>query len=150
MTHSPLLSVVPGNRFMGRLPDGRDLLEAVESICRSQAIEAAVFRLNGTVTGLTVGSYDTTQQVWVTVRVDGPHEIVTCTGDVCRQGGDLKASARILAADTHGGLHGGRLFSETIVFAVEIDMEVVDGHMPNRIYDTATGLWRLPPGQLAD
>lgn len=134
---------------MGRLPDNRDLLEAVEAVCRDEAVEAAVFHLTGTISGLTVGCYDATQQVWVTAQVPGPLEIVTCTGTVCRQEGDLKADARILVADTHGGLQGGRIFSETVAFAVEIDIEIFDGHGPSRNYDAGTGLWRLPLGPFA-
>lgn len=149
MTQSPLFSVVPARRLMGRLPDDRDLLESVETVCRSEAVEAAVFHLAGMVTGLTVGSYDATQQVWVTARVSGPFEIVTCTGTVCRQEGALKADARILVADIHGGIHGGRLFSETIAFAVDMDIDIFDGHGPSRIYDAGTGLWRLPLGPFA-
>lgn len=150
MTRPPLFSYTPGPRRLGSLPADQDLLSAVEAVCRCEGIACAAFRVSGTVRSLTVGSYDPAQQVWVTAHFPDAQEIVVCTGTVMGQAEGLKACAQIVAADTRGHLHGGRLFSETVILEAEIDIESLDGPALKRVYDAESGRWRLSMERDAD
>jgi hypothetical protein len=53
--------------------------------------------------------------------------------------------SHIVLADEHGKIIGGHLFSKTIIFAGEIDLQEMTGKPLKRVYDNTTGLmlWNL-------
>ena len=100
----------------------------------------ATFSAIGAVTSVTLGAYDHKQQVYVTYTKEAPLEIVNCTGNISLKDGNPMAHAHILLADMHGKTIGGHLFSETIIYAGEIDLLELAGKPLERAYDTTTGL----------
>ncbi len=129
-----------GRRFMGRLPHGEDLIKSIEAFCAESAVSMATFAAIGAVTLVTLGAYDQKQQVYVTYTKEAPLEIVSCTGNISLKDGNPMVHAHILVADMHGKTIGGHLFSETIVYAGEIDLLELAGKPLERAYDTTTGL----------
>jgi predicted DNA-binding protein with PD1-like motif len=129
-----------GRRFLGRLPHGQDLIKSIEDFCRETAVSMATFAAIGAVTFVTLGAYDQKQQVYVTYTKEAPLEIVNCTGNISLKDGSPMVHAHILLADMHGKTIGGHLFSETIVYAGEIDIVELVGNPLERAYDTTTGL----------
>ena len=129
-----------GRRFVGRLPHGEDLIKAIEAFCGETAVSMATFSAIGAVTSVTLGAYDQKQQVYVTYTKETPLEIVNCTGNISLKDGNPTVHAHILLADMHGKTIGGHLFSETIIYAGEIDMLELAGKPLERAYDTTTGL----------
>lgn len=134
-----------GRRLVGALKKGADLIGAVERFCRAASVRTARFSVWGAVSGFTVGVYDPTQQVYVTHSETAPREVVSCTGTVSQEDGRPAVHARIILADAEGGLTGGRLFSDTRIFAAEIVLDELLGPPLERGYDSDTGmmLWRL-------
>ena len=135
----------PGRRFTGRLPHGTDLITSIENFCKEKMIQTATFSLIGAVSSATLGAYDQKQQVYVSFTEDRPLEIVTCTGNVSLAEGVPVVHAHILLADEQGKTTGGHLFSETIIYAGEIDLQELNGDPLKRVYDDTTGLmlWKL-------
>ncbi len=129
-----------GRRFLIRLPQTCDLIEATGDICRRKGIQQAAFQIMGEVSLLTIGTFDQNQQVFVTERHEGPFEIVFCNGHVNRQDGCYAVNSRIIAADMEGRLVGGVLFSDTRIYAAEIDLQELLGDPLKRVYDPSTGL----------
>jgi predicted DNA-binding protein with PD1-like motif len=129
-----------GRRFMGRLPHGEDLIKSIEAFCGETAVSMATFSAIGAVTSVTLGAYDQKQQVYVTYTKEAPLEIVNCTGNISLKDGNPMVHAHILLADMHGKTIGGHLFSETIIYAGEIDLLELAGKPLERAYDTTTGL----------
>ncbi len=129
-----------GRRFVGRLPHGEDLIKSIEAFCGETAISMATFSAIGAVTSVTLGAYDQKQQVYVTYTKDAPLEIVNCTGNISLKDGTPMVHAHILLADMHGKTIGGHLFSETIIYAGEINLLELAGHPLERAYDATTGL----------
>ncbi len=129
-----------GRRFMGRLPHGQDLIKSIEAFCGETAVAMATFSAIGAVTSVTMGAYDQKQQVYVTYTKEAPLEIVSCTGNISLKNGNPVVHAHILLADMHGKTIGGHLFSETIIYAGEIDLLELVGKPLERAYDTTTGL----------
>lgn len=129
-----------GRLFVGRLPHGRDLILSVEEFCEDVSIQMATFSVIGAVSSATIGAYDQKQQVYVTVKEEAPLEIVSCTGNVSLKNGKPFIHAHILLADEHGKTTGGHLFSETIIYAGEINLQELTGKPMERTYDNDTGL----------
>jgi len=134
-----------GRRFIGRLPHGQDLIRSIEDFCKEVSIPMATFTVIGAVSSVTLGSYDQKQQVYVTASKKAPFEILNCTGNISLKEGLPAVHAHIVLADLHGKTTGGHLFSETILFAGEIDLLELSGQPLQRTYDTSTGLmlWKV-------
>ncbi len=130
----------PGRRFVCRLPHGKDLITSIEDFCIELSIQMATFSIIGAVSSVTIGAYDQKQQVYVTFKEESQLEIVNCIGNVSIKEGDPVVHAHIVLGDQQGKTMGGRLFSETILFAGEIDLQELTGKPLERAYDDTTGL----------
>ena len=130
----------PGRRFVCRLPHGKDLITSIEAFCLELSIQMATFSIIGAVSSVTVGAYDQKQQVYVTFKEESQLEIVNCVGNVSLKDGDPVVHAHIVLGDKQGKTMGGHLFSETILFAGEIDLQELTGKPLERAYDDTTGL----------
>jgi predicted DNA-binding protein with PD1-like motif len=135
----------PERLYMGRLPYGRDLIASIEDLCQKFSIQMATFSVIGAVSSFTIGAYDQEQQVYVTAAETASLEIVTCVGNVSLMDGSPVVHAHIVLGDKQGKLIGGHLFSETIVFAGEINLQALTGKPLERTYDEKTGLslWKF-------
>jgi hypothetical protein len=133
-----------GRRFVGRLPHGKDLITFVEDFCKKASIQMATFSVIGAVSSVTMGAYDQKQQVYVTFKEEAQLEIVNCIGNVSLMDGNPVVHAHIVLGDKQGKVTGGHLFSETILFAGEIELQELTGKPLERAYDDTTGLmlWR--------
>jgi len=129
-----------GRLFVGRLPHGRDLILSVEEFCEDVKIQMATFSVIGAVSSATIGAYDQKQQVYVTFKEEAPLEIVSCIGNVSLKDGKPFIHAHILLVDEQGKTTGGHLFSETIIYAGEINLQELTGKPMERTYDNDTGL----------
>ncbi len=129
-----------GRLFLGRLPHGEDLITSIEDFCKDASIQMATFSVIGAVSSVTIGSYDQKQQVYVTSMEKSPLEIINCTGNVSLKDGNPIIHAHIVLCDEQGKTIGGHLFSETIIFAGEIELQELKGTPMERSYDNTTGL----------
>ncbi len=129
-----------GRLFAGRLPYGGDLINIIEKFCKKALIRMATFSVIGAVSSATIGAYDQKQQVYVTFKEESSLEIVSCIGNVSLKEGKPFIHAHILLADEQGKTIGGHLFSETIIYAGEINLQELTGKPMERTYDNDTGL----------
>ena len=130
----------PGRRLLGRLPHGKDLISSIEEFCTASGFKMATFSVIGAVSYATLGVYDQKQHVYVTFIENAPLEIINCTGNVSLADNIPVIRSHIVLADEHGKIIGGRLFSETILYDGEIDLQEMIGKPLERIYDDITGL----------
>ena len=135
----------PGRRFLGRLPHGKDLITSIEDFCKASSIQMATFSVIGAVSSATLGAYDQKQQVYATFTQEEPHEIVSCTGNVSLLDEKPVVHAHIVLGNLEGKTIGGHVFSETIIYAAEIDLQELTGTPLERTYDDTTGLmlWKI-------
>ncbi|RZB35320.1 MAG: uncharacterized protein SRB1_01088 [Desulfobacteraceae bacterium Eth-SRB1] len=129
-----------GRIFAGRLPHGGDLINSIEEFCKKVSIRMAAFSVIGAVSSYTIGAYDQKQQVYVTFKEKAALEIISCMGNVSLKDGKPFIHAHILLADEQGKTIGGHLFSETIIYAGEINLQELTGKPIERSYDNDTGL----------
>jgi predicted DNA-binding protein with PD1-like motif len=134
-----------GRRLLGRLPYGKDIITSIEDFCMTSDIQTATFSVMGAVSSATIGVYDQKQHVYVTFAENAAMEIVNCIGNVSLKNKTPVIQSHIVLADENGKIIGGRLFSETILFAGEIDLQEMTGKPLERVYDDKTGLmlWNL-------
>jgi uncharacterized protein len=134
-----------GRRLLGRLPHGKDMITSIEDFCIASDIQTATFSVIGAVSSATLGVYDQKQHVYVTFTENAAMEIVNCIGNVSLKDKIPVIKSHIVLADEHGKIIGGRLFSETILFTGEIDLQEMIGEPLERVYDDKTGLrlWNL-------
>jgi len=134
-----------GRRFVGRLPHGKDLITSIEGFCKASSIQMATFSVIGAVSSATLGAYDQKQQVYATFTQEEPLEVVTCTGNISLMDENPVVHAHIVLANLEGKTIAGHLFSETILYAGEIDLQELTGKPLKRAYDDTTGLmlWEI-------
>lgn len=127
-----------GRRFLIRAAHGRDLIGALRKFCIDRKVTTAVFTVTGTVSSYTIGTYDPKQQVYVTYSEEAALEIAACSG-ILMVDANPSVSANIVLADQQGKTVGGRLFSDTIVYCGEMDIQELVGKPGIRLYDQITG-----------
>jgi len=130
-----------GRRLLGRLPHGKDLITSIENFCTASDIQAATFSVIGAVSSATIGAYDQKQRVYVTFTENMPMEVVTCVGNVSLKDQAPVIHAHIVLGDERGKIIGGHLFSETVLYAGEMDLQELIGKPLERVYDRTTGLF---------
>jgi len=137
-----------GKRFMERLPAGKDILKSVEELCATHAVQIAVFCVIGAVRSATLGVFDQKQQVYVTRKEESPFEIISCLGNISTKDGNPVAHAKIMLADEKNLVLGGHLFSDTLLFYGELNLEEIEGSPLERQYDESSGLFLWPFNKL--
>ncbi len=100
----------------------------------------AAFTVTGALVSVTLGNFDQQQHVYVTAVEDKPLSLVACQGNVSVRDKRPFVYVSAVLSDTDGQTIGGRLFTKTIVFAGEIDLQELTGPPLTRQYDAATGL----------
>ncbi len=130
----------PGRRFIGRLPHNKDLITSIEQFAKENNIEMATFSVIGAVSSATFGFYDQKQQVYVSSSEKKSFEIASCQGNISLKDGQPFAHVHAVLADEEGKGISGHIFSETLIFAGEIDIQELQGKSFHRKHDEITGL----------
>jgi hypothetical protein len=117
-----------------------DLITSITDFCIESSVRMATFSVIGSVSSVTMGAYDQKQQVYVTSIQEAHLEVVTCMGNVSLMDGEPVVHAHIVLGDLQGKTTGGHLFSETILYAGEIDLQELTGKSMERAHDDTTGL----------
>ncbi len=111
-----------GRLFSAGLEKDSDLVEGLFAFCRANGIESALAWLSGSVSPVTLGIYDPSQEVSATERYEGVHELVSASGRIIVRHGLENAHLTASAAGLDGKLVGGRIFSPTRAVAVRFDL----------------------------
>jgi uncharacterized protein len=145
MAHPDCLKFRSGRIFLYRLPSGEDPSPGITDICFEERIETASFTLTGVLSTVTIGVYDPRQQVHITQTEEAAMEILCCAGNVSIKNDKPCIWATIALADQTGRILGGRLFSPSRSFAVEMTLQELVGPPLQRTYDSGCGLdlWPL-------
>ncbi|MBF0271079.1 MAG: DNA-binding protein [Magnetococcales bacterium] len=133
-------TVMPGEVWMGRLPHGCDLLEALNRICREQGIRLGRIEGLGAVKKARLGFYDQTRREYDFIDFAQPLEIVQLVGNVSMKEGEPFVHVHITLADHEGRAFGGHLAPGTEVFAAEVVIQGFTGTQLHRGWDEETGL----------
>lgn len=127
-----------------RLKHDADLVQTITELARSKGIKAGSFTAIGALKRARLGYYDQKNHEYREMKIDSPHEIASCMGNVSLKDGEPFIHAHVVLADEVGNTKAGHLF-EGIVFAGEVHLRQLEGPGLERKYDEVTGLslWNI-------
>jgi len=100
-----MLQSKPGRIVFARLSENEDLLEAINLVAEKSRIFAGFFILIGTLKKANLGYYREGKHE--TIKVDGPVEIVSCTGNISLKNEKPFAHAHVSVSNERGAVMGG-------------------------------------------
>ena len=124
----------------GRLAHGKDLLEAIEEICKKNKIKMGKVSAIGAVSQAAFGYYDQGKKKYLKKTLRRKLEIVSCIGNISLKDKKPFVHAHIALSNSKGEVLGGHLVPGNTIFACEIIIEELKGKLLNRVLDKQTGL----------
>jgi predicted DNA-binding protein with PD1-like motif len=139
--HNPigLFEYSANKELIVRLNCDSDLIQSITELARSRGVEAGSFTAIGALKRAKLGYYDQKNHEYREMKIDSPHEIASCIGNVSLKDGEPFIHAHVVLADETGNTKAGHLF-EGIVFAAEVNLRQLEGPRLERKYDEVTGL----------
>jgi predicted DNA-binding protein with PD1-like motif len=137
------MSLFEGNankELIVRLKHDADLIQSIAELARSSGIDAGSFTAIGALKRARLGYYDQKNHEYREIKIDSPHEMASCVGNVSVSDGKPFVHAHVVLADEKGNARAGHLL-EGIVFAAEVHLRQLEGLKLERKYDEVTGLW---------
>jgi len=135
---------VGSQEYLIRVDYGADLKVFLEQTAKQLKIKTAVITCIGAVKRASLAYYDQARKIYLPPHeFNGPHEIVSCTGNISLKEGKEFAHLHLVLSDEDGKAFGGHVASAEI-FAAEVYLKVFDGEL-HREMDVQTGLalWKL-------
>ena len=144
--HNPkgLFEYNASKELIVRLNYDADLIQSITELARSKGVEAGSFTAIGALKRAKLGYYDQKNHEYREIRIDSPHEMASCVGNVSLKDGEPFTHAHVVLADEMGNTKAGHLL-EGIVFAAEVHLRQLEGPKLERKYDELTGLslWNM-------
>jgi len=135
----------PGKMIFSRLFEDEDLAESIKKRAETNGIRAGFFILIGSLKRVALGFYK--EGKYETIRLEGPMEIASCTGNVAvDEKGEIVIHAHIVVSNERCEAFGGHLMKGCEVGATaELVMVEAAGVGVQRGFDEKTNLklWKL-------
>jgi len=140
--HEPrvLFQYKPDEELILSLKPDADLIQSITELAAHRRIETASFAAIGALKRAKLGYYDQKKNRYREIKVDSPHEMVSCVGNISLKDGEPFAHVHVVLADATGNTRAGHLL-EGIVFVAEVHLRTLEGPKLERKYDEPTGLW---------
>lgn len=129
----------PGRNFLVRVEHDSDLIQFVTELAEKEKIVIATITAVGALKQAKLGFYDQENHEYHEIRIDSPHEIACCVGNISIKDGRPFIHAHAVLADKNGNTKAGHLLKGT-VFAAEVHLRELKGAELERKYDNVTGL----------
>jgi predicted DNA-binding protein with PD1-like motif len=125
--------------FLVRAEHDSDLIQSITELAEKEKIEIATFTTIGALKQAKLGFYNQERHEYQEIKIDSPHEIASCVGNISLKDGRPFVHAHAVLADNNGKTKAGHLIEGTI-FAAEIHLNELKGVELERKYDKVTGL----------
>jgi predicted DNA-binding protein with PD1-like motif len=122
-----------------RLKHDANLIQSITELAENKGVEAGSFTAIGALKRAKLGYYDQKNHEYREMKIDSPHEMASCVGNVSLKDGKPFTHAHVVLADEMGNTKAGHLF-EGIVFAAEVHLRQLEGPRLERKYDEITEL----------
>lgn len=126
--------------LLGRLEKGDDILEGLTEFCVQHNVAVGTIHGLGAVQRGGVGYYDQEAGTYRETRFEGGMEIASLIGNISRKEGEIFLHCHAILADRDGHSFGGHLLEGSEAFACEFAVTALEGSVPERTHDHATGL----------
>jgi predicted DNA-binding protein with PD1-like motif len=128
-----------GRDFLVRVEHNSDLIQFVTELAEKEKIEVAAITAVGALKQAKLGFYNQETHEYQEIRIDSPHEIACCVGNISTKDGRPFVHAHAVLADKNGNTKAGHLLKGT-VFAAEVHIRELKGAALERKPDKVTGL----------
>jgi len=122
-----------------RLKHDTDVVQSITELAKNKGIEAGSFTAIGALKRAKLGYYDQKNHEYREMKIDSPHEMASCVGNVSLKDEEPFTHVHVVLADEMGNTKAGHLL-EGIVFAAEVHLRQLEGPRLERKYDEVTGL----------
>ena len=126
--------------LLGRLEKDDDVLEGLTEFCVQHGVTAGSIQALGLLQRGRLGFYDQAIAARHEIEFEQGMEIVSLVGNISLKDGDVFLHCHVVLADRQGRCFGGHLISGNIAFVCEFAIFALEGPVPERTYDEATGL----------
>ena len=126
--------------LLGRLEKGEDVLGGLTEFCVQHGVMVGAIQAIGAVQRGGVGYYDQVNATYRERRFDEGMEIACLMGKISIREGDVFLHCHVVLANAEGHCFGGHLLDGNVTFACEFVVTALDGPVPDRMHDEATGL----------
>jgi predicted DNA-binding protein with PD1-like motif len=148
--HNPmdLFEYSASKELIMRLKHDADLVQSITELAMDKGVKAGSFTAIGALKRARLGYYDQKSHEYRELKVDMPHEMASCIGNISNKGGQPFVHAHVVLADETGNTKAGHLL-EGIIFAAEVHLHQLEGPRLERKHDEATGLslWNMEEGK---
>ena len=129
-----------------RVDKGEEIIEKLLEVCKSECINSAYFSGIGGCSRAEIQTFDPAEKCFETETLEGMLELISITGDVVSDNGQLFHHAHAMFSYKDGEEHkmaGGHIKSITVLYTAEIELRPVTGGKIGRKHDpeTGTGFW---------
>ncbi|NUM36876.1 MAG: DNA-binding protein [Candidatus Brocadiae bacterium] len=132
------------NTLIGRLEHGSDLLEELNKICDKERITLGRISGIGAVQKACFSYYNQEKHAYQYIVLEKKLEILSLSGNISMKDGKPFVHAHIVLGDENGLTYGGHLSQQTLVFACEVIIDILQGPSLNRVLDNTTQLSLWP------
>jgi len=139
--HNPtgLFEYDASKELIVRLKHDADVVQSITELAKNKGVEAGSFTAIGALKHARLGYYDQKNHEYREMKIDSPHEMASCVGNVSLKDGEPFTHVHVVLADEMGNTKAGHLL-EGIVFAAEVHLRQLEGPKLERKYDELTGL----------
>lgn len=139
---------VLGPTYVVRLDAGEKIVETLKALCERDAIGGGFFSGLGAVSDAEIGHFDPDAKGYTWVRLSGPREIVSLTGNITKVDGRPFIHAHIAIGDNTLAVRGGHLKEAVVSVTCEITLTRFRDDI-GRTRDAANGFLKLAlePGE---
>ncbi|MEM3565805.1 MAG: DUF296 domain-containing protein [Candidatus Bathyarchaeia archaeon] len=129
-----------GRIIFSRILEGEDLAEAIKQKTKKSGVKAGLIIVIGSLKTVVLGYYKEGEYKYI--RLDGPLEIASCTGNIAvDEESETIIHAHIVVTNERGEAFGGHLVQGTVVGATA-ELAIIEGVGLNlqRAFDEKTKL----------
>lgn len=139
---------VLGPTYVVRLDAGEKIVETLKALCERDAIGGGFFIGLGGVSKAEIGHFDPVAKDYTWLKLTGPREIVSLTGNITKVNGRPFVHAHIALGDNAFAVRGGHLKEAVVSVTCEVTLTRFRDDI-GRTKDEASGFLRLAlePGE---
>ena len=128
-----------GNRYVVRIDKGEEIVESLKVFLTQSGVHSGSLSGIGAVSGAEVARFAAATKQYVTMRIEGEHEITALNGTIAVLDGKPVLHLHVALADAAFRGVGGHLLSAVVSGTCEVVVEVFEGYL-RREFNEEEGL----------
>jgi uncharacterized protein len=118
-----------GNRYVVRIDRGEEIVESLKAFLAQSGVLSGSLSGIGAVSGAEVARFVAATKQYITMRLEGEHEITALNGTIALLDGKPLLHLHVTLADTAFRGFGGHLLSAIVSGTCEVVVEVFEGYL---------------------